>query len=104
MIEKMVYLIAYSINERLYDYSGLKEHIKSLGSFQHPMDDVWFVSAVQLDEEREVERLRRYLHSEKDMVFITRIPESSMQGWMPNAFWTWIKSVTNDKGNTDRAF
>lgn len=92
----MIYLIAYSINERLYDYGGLKEYIKSLGSFQHPMDDVWFVSADWLDEKQEVERLRRFLHSEKDMVFITRIRENGMEGWMPNVFWTWIKSVTND--------
>ena len=91
----MVYLIAYSISERLYDYSGLKEYIKSLGRFQHPIDDVWFVSADFLDEKQEVERMRHYLHSEKDMILITRLTESSIQGWMPNAFWAWINSVTN---------
>lgn len=91
----MVYLIAYSINERLFDYSDLKDYIKSLGRYQHPMDDVWFVSADQLDEKIEVGNLRRYLHSSKDMVIITPLPQDGMQGWMPNAFWLWFERESN---------
>lgn len=92
----MVYLIAYSINERLYDYSDLKEHIKSLGRFQHPMDDVWFVSTVGLDKTKEIEVLRQYLHSNNDLIFMTQIPKGGMQGWMPNAFWQWINNLIDD--------
>lgn len=88
----MIYLIAYSINEKLYDYSELKEQIKSLGQFQHPMDDVWFVSSKHLDEEYEAEKLRRYLHSERDMIFMTKITKQSVQGWMPKVFWQWLES------------
>ncbi len=90
----MVYLIAYSINERLFDYSDLKDYIKSLGWFQHPMDDVWFVATQEeLNEKDEVDNLRRRLHSDKDMVFLTAISSSSLEGWMPNAFWQWFDSV-----------
>jgi hypothetical protein len=89
----MIYLIAYSINEKLYDYSDLKEQIKSLGEFQHPMDDVWFVSSKHLDEEYEAAKLRRLLHSERDMIFMTAISRQSVQGWMPKAFWQWLEFV-----------
>ena len=92
----MVYLIAYSINERLYDYSDLKEHIKSLGRFQHPMDDVWFVSTERLDKTKEIGALRSYLHSKHDTIFLTQIPKDGMEGWMPNAFWQWINDMTDD--------
>lgn len=90
----MIYLIAYSINERLYDYSDLKDYIKSLGRFQHPIDDVWFVSTRNsLNEREEIDYLRQKLHSDKDMVFMTAISDSSLQGWMPNAFWQWFDSL-----------
>lgn len=99
----MVYLIAYNINEGLYDYSGLKEHIKSLGSFQHPMDDIWFVSSSNLNEEVEINNLKKHLYSEKDMIIIMPIHSNNrLIGWMPKAFWQWFKTNWNDQENTDR--
>ena len=99
----MVYLIAYNINEGLYDYTGLKEYIKSLGSFQHPMDDIWFVSSSNLDVEAEINNLKKHLHGEKDMVIIMPIHSNNrLIGWMPKAFWQWFKINWNDQENSDR--
>ena len=99
----MVYLIAYNINEGLYDYTGLKEYIKSLGSFQHPMNDIWFVSSSDLDVEAEIKNLKSYLPNEKDMIIMMPIQSNNrLIGWMPKAFWQWFKTNLYDQENTDR--
>lgn len=86
----MNYLVAYNINERLYDYTELKQYIKSLGQYQHPMSDVWFVRADDLNVDDVVKDLHRFLRSNNDTVLIVEISnDADMQGWMPRAFWQW---------------
>lgn len=89
----MVYLISYDINERLFDYTDLKEVIKSLGDYQHPMDSLWFVSTEDPDLEGIYHRLKACLHMKGDHIFVLNIPYGTKrQGWMPRSFWKWLRA------------
>ena len=88
----MLYLISYDINEQQFDYLGLKETIKTFGDYQHPMETLWFVrTSVPRDVNEMTERLRNYLHSAHDTIFVMKVPENPIcQGWLPKAFWKWL--------------
>ena len=92
-MDEIIYLISYDIDERLSDYSSLKEAIKSYGDYQHPMETVWFI---RVDEDISVnevaDRLRSYLHYDDDHIFVVEIPRGiPRQGWLPKSFWKWLK-------------
>jgi len=89
----IIYLISYDINEQLYDYSDLKEAIKSYGDYQHPMEAVWFIRVGGDISVNEVaENLRSHLHFNNDHIFVMEVPPNvSRQGWLPKAFWKWLK-------------
>jgi hypothetical protein len=87
----MVYLIAYEIEERLRDYSALKDCIKGLGDYQHPMETVWFVRTSKTAEDI-VEQLKTHLHLEHDHLFVMPVEEDSRyKGWMQKALWKWLR-------------
>lgn len=88
----MLYLISYDINEQQFDYLGLKETIKTFGDYQHPMETLWFVRTLEPRNVNEMtERLRNYLHSAHDTIFVMQVPENpTCQGWLPRAFWKWL--------------
>lgn len=94
----MVYLIAYKINDSVYDYSSLIEAIKSLGkSYQHPMDAVWFVSVNGTTPRAVNDILKTHLHSRKDYLYIMEVnSDSKRQGWLPKLFWSWLRENTDD--------
>lgn len=94
----MVFLISYEINEILYDYTELKESIKALGDFQHPMDSLWFVDSRTEDINIVAERLRSTLPSKNDHIFILRLNDNTIQrqGWLPRSFWIWLKDHLSD--------
>jgi len=89
----MTYLISYEINEQQYDYSSLKEAIKLYGDYQHPMETLWFVRVPDtIDADDIFTRLREYLHSTHDHIFVMEVSENVRhQGWLPKAFWKWLK-------------
>lgn len=89
---KHVYIIAYQPKlpagtDRTY-YDVL-EKIKSLGSWQHPMDQVWFVkteSPLNLTELcGEITELMKW-----GDLFVTEVGEA-FGGYMPNAIWPWLR-------------
>lgn len=89
----MKYLIAYDINDFILDYSDLKDKIKSLGEFQHPLESVWFIKTKEyLDVKDIYNNLKEYLHSDKDHLFIMEFnKDTKRSGWMQKYFWKWIK-------------
>ena len=88
----MIYLISYEINEQQYDYSSLKEEIKSYGDYQHPMETLWFIRVPENVTVNDVfESLRRHFHSTHDHIYIMKVSENSArQGWLPKVFWKWL--------------
>lgn len=87
----MVYLISYDINDSVYDYSDLITAIKDLGPFQHPMSSLWFVSVLDMRSGEITDTLRHYLKSRYDVLYVMEVNGTSdKQGWMPNAFWSWL--------------
>ena len=87
-----VYLISYEINEQLFDYSSLKEAIKMLGDYQHPIESLWFV---RTDDDAEIDKiahsLKEHFHTESDHLFVMQMPNSPVcQGWLPRSFWKWL--------------
>lgn len=88
----MVYLISYDINDTVYDYTDLFAAIKDLGSFQHPMNSVWFVSVPKNVTAGDITNtLRQFLKSRYDVLYVMDVNDTSdKQGWMPNAFWSWL--------------
>lgn len=88
----MVYLISYEINEQQYDYSSLKEAIKSYGDYQHPMETLWFVRADNVDVDSIAKNLRGHFHSPHDHIFVIEVKDdTSRQGWLPKAVWKWLR-------------
>lgn len=89
----MIYLISYEIHEQQYDYSSLKEAIKSYGDYQHPMESVWFVRVPEyIDANGITERLREHFHSTHDHIFVMQVPDDApRQGWLPKSFWKWLR-------------
>lgn len=94
--KEMVYLISYDINEQVYDYSELKERIKSLGNFQHPMNNLWFVNTSRHSADDIYDALKDFLHDRDHLFVISVAYDADRQGWMPRSFWKWYRSNTND--------
>ena len=90
----MIYLISYEINEQQFDYSELKDAIKSYGDYQHPMETLWFVKVTGLVHNADsiAEKLRSYFHSTHDHIFVMEVSDGvDRQGWLPKVFWKWLK-------------
>lgn len=92
----MVYLISYDINEQVYDYSEMKERIKSLGNFQHPMNNLWFVNSSNYNADDIYEALKGFLRERDHLLVMSAANGVDRQGWMPKSFWKWYRENTND--------
>lgn len=92
----MVYLISYDINEHVYDYSEMKERIKSLGNFQHPMNNLWFVNSSNYNADDIYEALKGFLRERDHLLVMSASNGVDRQGWMPKSFWKWYRENTND--------
>lgn len=88
----MIYLISYEINEQQYDYSSLKEAIKSYGDYQHPMETLWFVRVPDYVSANAITgNLRNHFHSTHDHIYVMQVRDGiPRQGWLPKAFWKWL--------------
>lgn len=91
-MNEIIYLIAYEINEQLYDYSDLKEKIKAYGDYQHPMETLWFIRVRDNISVNDVsENLRSHLHN-NDHIYVMSVSQNvARQGWLPRTFWKWLK-------------
>ena len=89
----MLYLISYEINEQQYDYSSLKEAIKSYGDYQHPMETLWFIRVSEhINADEIAEKLRIHFHSTHDHIFVMQVFNNAQrQGWLPKVFWKWLR-------------
>lgn len=89
----MIYLISYEINEQQYDYSDLKETIMSYGDYQHPMETLWFIRVEDDYTASDIANtLRGHFHSAHDHVYVMEVKDGvPRQGWLPKAFWKWLK-------------
>ena len=92
-----VYLIAYDIQEQLYDYSALKATLMSYGDVQHPMESVWFVCVPDSVSAHDIkDALQGLLQSRHDHIFVTQIVNGVPHaGWMQKAMWRWLKKNVN---------
>lgn len=93
----MVYLISYEVNDNLYDYTKLVDAIKAIGPYQHPMVSLWFVSSDDTNVEEIMQELKKHLWSKYDRVYVLELNRmNNMQGWLPKAFWSWLRKETDD--------
>lgn len=92
-MNERVYLIAYEISESLYDYSSLKEAIRSYVDYQHPMETIWFVRVSEENDADSIAKsLQAHFHSPNDHIFVMLVTkEAPHQGWLPRSFWKWLK-------------
>ena len=75
-MNEKIYLISYEVNEAQFDYSDLKETIKSLGDYQHPMEPLWFVRVPDTIGADEIsERIKAHFHSAHDHVFVMQVED-----------------------------
>lgn len=91
---KHIYLIAYEIQDGLYDYSVLKDAIRSISDdYQHPLESLWFLKTDEpMDINEMSEQLRKCLQSSTDKLYILEMPsEPNHSGWMPKVMWKWFK-------------
>lgn len=93
IMNEIIYLIAYDINEQQYDYSDLKEKIMSYGDYQHPMETMWFIRVGSEVTANDISNsLKEHLHSAHDHIYVMQVLDSvPRQGWLPKAFWKWLK-------------
>lgn len=95
-MNEKIYLISYEGNETQFDYSDLKEVIKSFGDYQHPMEPLWFVRVSDtIDADEISKKIKDHFHSAHDHVFVMQVDDSvPRQGWLPRSFWRWLKQNT----------
>ncbi len=93
-MNEKIYLISYEVNEAQFDYFDLKETIKSLGDYQHPMEPLWFVRVPDtIGADEILERIKAHFHSAHDHVFVMQVEDGiPRQGWLPKSFWKWLKN------------
>ena len=90
----MLQLITYDLKNPGKNYTDLYEGIKKLGNaWWHYMDSVWLVQT-QLNVESSNNRLRPFIDN-NDYIFIVDITNQSMQGWLPEKAWNWIREHNN---------
>ena len=94
-----IYLIAYEIHEQLYDYSELKDSIRSISDdYQHPFKSLWFIKSDKtLDIKKICDELTEKINPACDKLYIAEIggPDICHTGWMPKTMWNWFKKSTN---------
>ena len=84
-------LITYNLNGPEKDYPDLFEAIHGLGECWHDasiLDSVWFVKSTMSPNDA-VDLLLPHLKGH-GYLFVDRVT-SDRQGWMPQAFWDWMK-------------
>lgn len=87
----MVYLIAYEINEQLRDYAALKEAIRALGNWQHPMKTVWFVKSNKSAADI-ADALKPCIDLKNDHLYVAHLPFGAPSaGWMQKTLWRWLR-------------
>lgn len=92
----MLYLIAYDISEQLFDYSSLKEEIKTLGDYQHPLESVWFVDSDNEDIDVISSLLKEHLKPSRDHLYIMEVQkDAKRQGFMQKTLWNWLRKKLN---------
>lgn len=90
----MIYIITYEINDTVYDYTELFNAIKSIGKYQHPMPNIWFVSSSNTSPDEIASLLRSNFQSSHDHLYVMEVnSDSKRQGWLPRSFWAWLKNV-----------
>lgn len=93
----MVYVISYEVNEMLYDYTALVEAIKSIGPYQHPMKNLWFVRSDNSDVNTISDMVKSHFQSPTDFLYVMEVPaEVKRQGWLPKTFWSWLRNVSSN--------
>ena len=76
----MVYLISYEINEQQYEYSSLKDAIKSYGDYQHPMETLWFVRVPENVSANDIfEKLRIHFQSARDHIYVMQVRDGILR-------------------------
>jgi hypothetical protein len=87
----MIYQISYELRTQDKDYSSLFSYIEhNVGKeSKHVLRDVWWFSA---DSEIEVDKICDILHElmgEKDIFYVSKVPEQKVNGWLPSQHWEW---------------
>jgi hypothetical protein len=84
----MIYLITYETNNTLKNYSGLRNSIKSSGSWWHYIKNTWII---RTDKPINFwyNKLSRHL-AENDRIMVVEI-KSNYQGWLDKGAWEWLK-------------
>lgn len=95
-----LYTITYDLRQPGRKYNELYDAIKKVageGNWQHPMESNWVVAVSSYSTttaESIYDSIRPYI-DENDSIFVTKIDQIDRQGWMPKAFWEWIKEKQN---------
>ena len=89
-----IYVIVYhSFLQGTNAYYDVINTIKSLGEWQHPADELWFVKS----EESLQSILEKVMAScnAKDVLFVSRLGEHGKDyvGYLQNSMWPWLKKI-----------
>lgn len=95
----MVYQLTYELKTPDRDYSILYEFLEQgLGNgvhAKHVLRDCWWFSTSQVLNVDEVcENIRKRM-GELDNLYMSRIPDSDINGWLPSSIWKWYEDNKN---------
>ena len=86
----IMYHSFYGTNNAYYDVINT---IKSLGEWQHPANELWFIKS----EDSLQSILEKVMMScnAKDVLFVSKLGEhgKDYMGYMQNSLWSWLKKI-----------
>lgn len=87
------YVISYDLKNPGRDYTALYSAIKSKPHWNHPLESMWIV--------RTYENANTLYNSlcgaidKNDLLFVSELNVSNVEGWMPQSFWQWMTNLKN---------
>lgn len=88
----MVYSLSYELKSEEKDYTSLfnyLEHGIGQGGIHVMRDTWWIASDTELDIDAICGKIRTLI-GEKDHFFLTRLSQSSINGWLPSSAWDYF--------------
>ncbi len=85
----MIYAFTYDLNKTGQDYSSLYSAIKSMGSWCHALQNLWFIDTYKSTSE--IRQALRNVMDANDYIFVSRIT-TSWDGYMNKEAIDWLQS------------
>lgn len=88
----MLHLITYDLNKPTKDYNSLYDAIKKLGSWCHPLNNIWFVNSSQ--STNSIRDSLKTVIDNNDELFVLEVKTPTAASWynLNNDVSQWLKN------------